>query len=327
VVAAASILAACGSTPREQLPRAAEPARSPPLTAAPAGRIVPVGPAPEGVVADRVTGVVAVGLRKANRLVLVDGATARIERRIRLPASPRHLALEAPGGPVLVPAERSDDLVRVSLPGGRLAATRVGDFPHDATAAAGGRVFVGDERGHTVTVLRGNRRIGRIRAAWQPGGLATADDGRKVAVVSVRERVLEIYDARTLRPVGRVPAGVGPTHVVSDRGNLLYVADTAGDALLVFHLRPRLELTRRLYLAGAPYGLAIDPGRRRIWVTLTRSNRLIELVGGARPHFRRDHPAVRQPNTVAVDERTGRVYVTGLSDGVLQVLAPRVRSR
>lgn len=324
MLGAAVLAAGCGSAPREELPRAAEPARSPPLAAAPAGRVVPVGSEPEGVAADPETGLVAVGLRDPDRLALVDGRTGRVVRRVRLPGAPRHLSLAAPGGPVLVPTEPADALARVSLPAGRVSTTPVGAFPHDATAGAG-RVFVGDERGHTVTVLDRGRRIGRIRTALQPGGLAAADEGRRIAVVSVRERVLEIYDARTLRRVGRVPAGIGPTHVVSDRGNLIYVADTAGDALLVFHLRPRLELTRRLYLAGAPYGLAIDPGRRRIWVTLTRVNRLVELVGGALPHFRRDYPAVRQPDTVAVDERTGRVYVTGRVDGVLQVLDPRSR--
>jgi DNA-binding beta-propeller fold protein YncE len=35
------------------------------------------------------------------------------------------------------------------------------------------------------------------------------------------------------------------------------------------------------------------------------------------------YPTVRQPNTVAVDSASGRVYVTGGADGELQILDPR----
>ena len=35
------------------------------------------------------------------------------------------------------------------------------------------------------------------------------------------------------------------------------------------------------------------------------------------------YPTVRQPNTVAVDPASGRVFVTGSRDGTLQILDPR----
>ena len=35
------------------------------------------------------------------------------------------------------------------------------------------------------------------------------------------------------------------------------------------------------------------------------------------------HPTVRQPNSVAVDPVSGRVFVTGKADGQLQILEPR----
>ena len=61
--------------------------------------------------------------------------------------------------------------------------------------------------------------------------------------------------------------------------------------------------------------------RGRLWVTLTATNQVVELAAGARPHKLATYPAVRQPDTVAVDPATGRVYVTGHADGVLQLLA------
>lgn len=312
---------ACGSRGPEALPAAAEPASSPPATAAPAGTIVPVGFKPEGVVADPRTGLVAVGLRAPDELVLIDGATGDVRRRVALPAAPRHLALGDRS--VLVPAEDADALVTVRLPGGRASETPTGDEPHDAAEAAG-RTFVADEFADRLTVLG----HGTIRVADQPGGITPLDGGRQIAVVAVRARVVETFDAATGRRTGSAPAGVGPTHVVSDGGDYLFVTDTAGGALLVFHLRPRLELIRRYPLPGSPYGIAIDNRRHRIFVTQTARNRLTELIAGGRPSLVARYPTPRQPNTVAVDEATGRVYVTGKVDGVLQLLDPaRVRTR
>ena len=317
-------LAGCGSETIHELPPAAEPPHSPPAMRAPAGRVVPVGAGPEGVVADPVTGLVAVALRDPAALALVDERTGVVRRRVALPGAPRHLALARPGGPVLVPAEPADRFLAVALPGGAVrAAVRVGAYPHDLTAAAGA-VVVGDERGNALTEVRGGRALRSVRVATQPGGVVALDGGRHVAVVSVRERVLEIYDARSLRRTGGAPAGVGPTHVAClDRG-WCYVADTQGDALLVFSVGDGVVLTRRYRLDGGPYGIALDRRRRRLFVTLPGRNELVELVAHGRPHVVRRWPTVRQPDSVAVDERTGRIVVTGRADGVLEILdAPR----
>jgi DNA-binding beta-propeller fold protein YncE len=319
------LLAGCGSAVPEELPPAAEPASSPPASATPDGRVVPVGFKPEGVVADPATGLVAVGLRSPGELALVDGVSGQVERRIALPAAPRHLALD--GDTVLVPAEDADRLVRVALPSGAATSTPTGREPHDA-AAAGGRVFVADEFANTLTALQGDRTVARLNTALQPGGVTPLDEGRKVAVVSVRQRVVEVFDAATGKRTGRANAGVGPTHVVSDNGDYLFVTDTAGGALLVYHLRPRLELIRRYPLPGSPYGIAIDNRRHRMFVTQTERNQLTELIVGGRPSLVRRYATPRQPNTVAVDEATGRVFVTGKVDGLLQLLDPaRERTR
>jgi DNA-binding beta-propeller fold protein YncE len=322
---AALALAGCGSTTAvTELPRAAEPPSSPPLAERPAGRVVPVGNRPEGLAADPASGLVAVGLREPDVLALVDGGSGDVRRRVPLPGAPRHLGLVGPGGPVLVPTERGDALSSVALPDGAVESVPVGAFPHDA-AEAGGRIWAADEHGNTVSVVEGDE-VRTIDVATQPGGVAAVDRGRKVAVVSVRERVLELYDSDTLERVGRVPAGAGPTHVVAGEGGLAYVVDTAGDGLLVFETRGRLRILRRYPLLGGPYGVAADLRSGRLWVTLTERNELVELATGSRPHRLNVYPTVRQPNTVAVDPAGGRVFVTGKVDGVLQLLDPR-RSR
>ena len=307
-------VSACGSGGR--LPPAAEPAHSPPLEREPAGRVVPVGHKPEGLAYDSVTGLLAVGLANPDRLALVDGRSGRVVRRVRLPESPRHLSLAKPGGPVIVPAERANAVVEVSLPDGVVHITRVGRFPHDA-ARAQGRLFVGDELGSTLSVVQRGRVIRTLPTPRQPGGVAATADRRHVGVVAVRARELEVFDTRALESVGTVDIGIGPTHLVGG-GDRFFVVDTRGGSLLELRLDP-LRKHRRTYVGGAPYGVALDPARRRYWVTLTARNEVVELTDR---RLLRRFPTVRQPNSVAVDPQSGRVFVASRTDGTLQFFDP-----
>ncbi|MDP9477560.1 MAG: YncE family protein [Actinomycetota bacterium] len=305
-------------------PPAPEPAESPKLAEEPAGKVVEVGPAPEGIAADPKTGLVAVALRNPNELALVDGESGETVRKVGLPESARHLDLAAPGGPVLVPAEGSDSLVQVGLPKGEiLSETPVGDFPHSAAAAPGGRIFVVNEKASTASIIEDGREIEKIETALQPGGVAVTDDGL-VGVIGVRGLTLEVFDADTLESLGSADAGEGPTHVRAGPENRFYVTDTRGDAVLIYSVRPNPKQLDRVSLPGSPYGIAIDPRRNQLWVTLTAEQRIVQfaLEGRTLREIAR-YPAVHQPNTVAVDPASGRVFVTGKTDGQLQILEPR----
>ena len=237
-LAGVALLAGCGSAGAP--PPAAEPAVAPPLRERPAGRLIPVGGMPEGLAVDPATGIVAIGLRNPDELALVRGTRVR---RVHLPESPRHLALERPGGPVLMPAERADALARVALPGGRVeSVTPAGRFPHDA-AASGGRVLVTDEMGNAVSIFAGARRVATVHAPLQPGG-AVPLPGGLAAVVAVRARVLAVYRLAPPGLVTEANAGVGPTHAAAALGRV-YVADTQGDAVLEFRTSPRLGDSQR----------------------------------------------------------------------------------
>ena len=313
-----------GGGAQKKPPPAPEPAEAPPLEEEPAGRVVEVGPSPEGMAADPETGLVAVALRNPNELALVDGESGEISQRVGLPESARHLDLAAPGGPVLVPAEGSDSLVQVGLPEGEiLAETPVGDFPHAAAAAPDGRVFVANEKGSTASIVEEGRELETIETPLQPGGVAVTGDGL-VGVVGVRGLVMEVFEADTLESLGRVGAGEGPTHVRAGPDNRFYVTDTRGDAVLIYGARPEPERLGRVPLPGSPYGMAIDSERNHLWVTLTAKQRVVQfaLEGGSLREISR-YPTVRQPNTVAVDPASGRVFVTGKTDGQLQILDPR----
>ena len=191
-------------------PRAAEPAYSPAPSATPVGTVVATGPRPEGVAVDPTTGILAEG--QVGGADLYDEAGHHLVS-VHLPSAPRHIALAAPGGPFLVPAEASSAVGLVDEPGGAVAAlVPTGRMPHDV-ADADGKVFVGNEHDSTMTVIRGHQVMATVPVAEQPGGLAVV--GGDVAVVSVRARRLQLFDATSLRLVASVPVRGGPTHVAA----------------------------------------------------------------------------------------------------------------
>jgi DNA-binding beta-propeller fold protein YncE len=317
-VLAACVLAACGARGRQ----GAEPANSPQLAIQPAGRSIRVGALPEGIAADSRRDLIAVATRDPNEIVVLAASTGRILWRVPLPGHARHLALAGPAGPVLIPAETANRLLELNLSSRRVASVPVGRLPHDAAAAAG-RVFVTDEFGHRVSVLQRGRVVAQIAGFVQPGGITAV--GPDVAVVDVGANTLTLIDATTLHRVAVANAGSGPTHAVADAAGHVYVVDTRGDAIEVFTTRPYLRLLSRYPLAGAPYGLAIDPVRRRLWVTLTATNELAELdISSASPRLVARYPTGRQPNTLAVNTTTGEVFVANSASATVEILqAPR----
>jgi DNA-binding beta-propeller fold protein YncE len=310
------VLAGCGS------PKAAEPAKAPVVSVPPAGRVVVVGDQAEGIVADPVTHLVAVGVRDPDRLILLDGRTGTPTARVTLPGHLRHLDLAAPGGPVLVPDEDSGRLVSVGLPSGTVTSTvEVGKYPHAAIRAADGTIGVADELGGAFVLIRAGQVVHRFTDVTQPGGLAAVGD--QIGVVDVKDRTLSLYDTRIPKRVAVVDAGSGPTHMVADRRGRLQVVDTRGGHLLTFEVTPKLKQIGEMSLGGTPYGIAYDDVRDRLWVTLTARNQVVGVdLGGAKPAVAATFPTVRQPNTVAVDSATGRVFVASRTDGTVQLIDP-----
>jgi DNA-binding beta-propeller fold protein YncE len=307
------------------VPDVPEPAVAGATTGPVPGTVVSLRGEPEGLALDAWTGVLAVAVRKPGGVVLVDAATGTERARIPLGGAARHLALAGPGGPVLVPSENDDKLYRVSLPDGTtVTEAPVGRQPHDVAAAAGGVVVVGDELADSIHVFTPGGPVKVVPAPVQPGGVAASADGSIVVVVGVRGRRIEAFstDGRSL---GSAPCGVGPTHVRAGADNLFYVADTQGGAVLVFSagadgVRQVGEVSTG---GGAPYGLAVDGARRRLYVTLTERNELRSYsIDGAKLVADRTWATVRQPNDVEVDPSSGRVIVAGTAEGQLQLLDP-----
>ncbi len=229
---------------------------------------------------------------------------------------------------VLVPAEDADELLSVGIPGGSVTSAPTGREPHDA-AAAGERVFVADEFAHRLTVLEDGEPVTTIGTALQPGGVTPLDEGRQVAVVSVRERVVETFDASTGERTGRAPAGVGPTHAVSDRRQL--PVRHRHDRRRAARLPPAARARADPPLPAARLAVR-DRDRQRAPPHVRHPDR-------AQPADRADGRRPPEPRRAATRRRSSRTRsrstrrrdassVTGKVDGVLQLLDPdRERTR
>lgn len=324
LLAGALGLAACGGSGSEFGP-AAEPAESPPTEAKPAGRVTYIGEGAEGIVFDPASGLVAVGLREPYRLGFVDPETLKLKERYLIPNPLRHLAVAPEGGLIAAPAESANRLFTIAPGKGIVDDIETGEHPHDA-AFADGRIYVADEFGDTVTVVEDGELDETLPGPAQPGGIAAVED-RFIAVIAVSERVLQVYDTVNNGRLGKIPAGVGPTHIEA-LGDEVFVADTEGDMLRRFQVDADPRETGSVAAPGAPYGIAIDPGRQIVWVTLTATNQLAGYrINDDSMRRIATFPTIRQPNSVTVDPVTGNLFVVSRTTGQMQLISPRDRTR
>ncbi|MDP9074714.1 MAG: hypothetical protein M3N98_11170 [Actinomycetota bacterium] len=288
------------------------------------GTVLALDGAPEGVavVAD---GTVAVSVRGPDGIVVFNLATPTERRLVPLGGTARHLFLAGAHGPLLIPVESDDTFVEMSLPQTQvLQSVRVGRQPHDSIAVGPDTVFVADELANTIHIVAHGHVTAVVTAPLQPGGMAASADGSVVVTVGVRGRRITAY-----RPdgtiLGSANCGDGPTHAITGSDGLYWVVDTNGGALLGFRVDAHGPVqVARLSVGDRPYGIAYDSRRSTLWVTLTGRNQLVGLqLRGTSVISQSSYDTVRQPNTVAVDDTTGTLIVTGSTPhGAVQLIQP-----
>ena len=317
IIGCSSRTASRAPTPTPAPARPATPAAEPAIAGSPAvppaGKVVQIGNAPEGIVIGA-SGIGAVAVRNPDGVELIDAATGAVRQTVPTVGAARHLSLAGPDGPVLVPLEGSDQLCELTLADGRVTSTvsSVGRQPHDAAQTADGTIVVTNELGGGVVFVRGEAVVGSLPAGpVQPGGVAAVGD--YAAVADVQGNGVWVYDGSTRQQVAQGPVGVKLTHAVAMSGDLAAFADTDGGAVFVERIDPQLSQVAKIEAPGKPYGLAYDAARRRLYITLTASNllRLIDISDATNPRILGDVPTVQQPNSVAVEPRSGSVLVTG----------------
>lgn len=299
-------------------PQAAVAPDSPRPSVAPEGRVLPAPGAVGAMATDPDSGTLAVAVTEPAAVLLYDlDGLDTPPRSVSLPAPARDLTVS--GGTLVAALPDAGRIARIQLPGGELTTVAVKGVPA-GVAVDGDRTLVALRERKGVAVLRGDRVSGTIT-----DGLYSADDvlvADGAAVVLDRERTAVFALDVAGGSIGEgLRAGQGATNAVVDSFGRVFVVDTRRGALLAFSADPLL-LRQRYPVPGGAYGLAYDPRRHLIWVTLTRRNEVVAFdVRGGEPEEKYRYPTVRQPNSVTVDERTSRVVIGSAAGEGIQVIA------
>ncbi len=293
-------------------PVAAAAAVSPPAATAPAGTVTALTDDVVAMAYSPESGTLAVAGKDTVRLypladTLGEPKTAAVTAE----------SLTVDGGAFL--AAGKNEVTRVAADGSTSAAGSFRGKPV-STAAFDGRTLVAMRDERAVAVVK-DAKVQRMIS----GDMMSADQvlsaGKGAVVLDrLRNAVFEL-DVPGATVTQGLRAGQGATNAVADRFGRVLVTDTRGGALLAFSLDPLL-MRQNYPVAGAPYAITYDSKRDLAWVTLTETNEVVGYdVAGEEPEEKYRFPTVSQPNTVAVDPRTGRVMVaSGTGDGI-QVIA------
>ncbi|MGH3676205.1 MAG: YncE family protein [Mycobacterium sp.] len=317
-----SCLAACSSNPVDAPPPTiapAEAANSPPVTKQPAGVVRPMAGHAKSVVFDAATAsLVVLGPGSGDRAVVTVMPAAGMARALPLPDSATAMAGDNRGH---VYASTRGGYYRVDIAAG--LATRVeidGQRATDFTAIArraDDKLVLGSADGAVYTLSSDTAVGARLQIFARVDAIAT--QGNTAVVLDRGQTSVTTVDASGTKAEHALRAGEGATTLVADPVGRVLVADTRGDALLVFGTDP-LMLRQRYPVRDAPYGLASSSALA--WVSQTATNMVIgyDLATGI-PVEKVRYPTVQQPNSLAFDDASGTLYVVSGSGAGVQIIA------
>ncbi|MBB5953548.1 DNA-binding beta-propeller fold protein YncE [Saccharothrix tamanrassetensis] len=288
---------------------AATPAVSPRQSDSPAGTVLPLAGATAVAVFG---GQVAVAVAEPPSVLLYPLDALAAPRVVPLPGVAERLAVVG-------------DALEAPVPGRGVVVTVRADGSTAERGVDGGPVDVAVVAGRTLVARRDAKLVGVdhevVTGVSSPDRVVAAGTD---AVVLDRPRSA-VFDVDLDGPEGpRLGAGLragdGATSMVADRFGRVLVVDTRGGELMAFSVSP-LIMRQRYPVPGAPYGMAYDERRDLVWITLTGLNQVVAFdVAGGEPVERFRFATVRQPDSVAVDPGSGRVFVASGDGQGMQVI-------
>ena len=335
VTLGATMLAGCSSSKSQtdlQVANnlvAATAATSPPPAATPAGQTFPLPGDASAIVADPKSDTLAVAITKPAEILLYSlahpGGTPRATVVLDGPAT--GLTLGAAGGPLLAAMPTQNMVFNITLgnrPGttyGTAAEIPVSGGPTSA-ALVNNQLLVALPARKSVELLDPDTgKLARTISGQVTPQQVVATGGKAVLIDQLQSAVFDIQLGQGSVGTG-LRAGDGATNGVADSYGRILVTDTRTGELLAFSPDP-IQMLQRYPVPGSPYGIAYDSRRGLAWVTLTQLNQVagFDMVGGE-PVQKYTLPTVRQPNSVAVDPDSGRVFVASADGGGVELVSP-----
>ncbi|MCP3802798.1 hypothetical protein NLX83_26335 [Allokutzneria sp. A3M-2-11 16] len=294
------------------------PAASP-ASSSPTGTVLPLDGPARVLALDTTTRTLAVAMdAKEIRLFSVDSP----QSPPRVVAVPDKVTALSPAGDgaLFAAIPSANTLVRLDVRTGGTEKFTVEGAPSGATVV-NGQTVVSLRNRNAVAVLDGGKVAREITGFFAPTAVLRGAENDALVLDSNRTALLEVNVAEG-RVASALRAGDGATNAVTDRFGRALVIDTRGGELLAFSSSPFL-MKQRFPVPGTPYGIAYDAKRDLAWITLTERNEVVGFhVAGGEPVEKHRFRTVRQPDSVAVDPDSGKVFVASADREGIQVVQP-----
>lgn len=285
-------------------------------------------------------GLVVVVSEKDQTLTLLDAATEKVQKTVRLDAPARAVTIGPDGRTAWVfGAKRGEtDLYFADLDKAeRAGSKRLRDAPYAvAFSSDGRRAYVALHGGSGVAFVDAEKRgeIGQVKLGRQTEGVeirrrpsavavVKAEAGEAVFVAGEASGAVWALDAGSGQTLAEIEVGGGPIALLADPGRRrLHVVVQTLNQLVSVDVTTH-AVVARLDLPGVPVAAALDP-RGAVYVVGREAGEvwIVDPAGGAVS----DRIQVgSEPAAIAFSLDGARAYVVNRGDGTLSVLDPATR--
>lgn len=195
---------------------------------------------------------------------------------------------------------------------------------------AGGQTLIGTATGHVIVLGSDMKQVRDI------GGFVRVDDitvspsgadlpGEQIVVLDRAQSSVTPINLDDGSRGAALRAGNGATNTTVDRYGRVLAANTRDGEIVGFFGSP-LVMRFRYPVSGGPYAVDYDDKTDLMLVSATADNEVVGFdLSDGEPSEKSRFPAVAQPDSLAVDDASGTVYVLSGRDGGLQVVPVAAR--
>jgi PQQ-dependent catabolism-associated beta-propeller protein len=279
----------------------------------------------------RSTDIVFVSNEATGQVVLVDGATGRVEGHLSTGPRPRGMAFSPDRKILYVAASNADRIEAWEVASRkRLRLYDSGPDPERfAISPDGATAYVANEDDSAVSFLdlRSGRITREVKVGPEPEGIGVSPDGKLVVATSEVANLAHFIDARTGTLLDSLPVGSRPRFVLFlNGGRTVWISSEQRGTISIFdtvtrrHLRT-IDLTQAFDIDKPVQAVEMRATRdgTRLFVAMGRSNRVAELdpASGA---VRRWWPTGERTWGIGLSPDERRLYAASGIGGTLTIV-------
>ena len=167
------------------------------------------------------------------------GSSLRLERRLKLPQTPSHMAFTADSQLLFVTLQDSDELAAIDLPTQRL--------------------------------------LWKMKTGKQPAGVRVTGDGNYLLVGMTGDDYVSVIDWRAQREIKRIKTGRGAHNFLSaGDGRHVYVSNRVADTITVLD-EQTLTKVDEYQVPGGPDCMELSADGKRLWVTARWARKVVVI--------------------------------------------------